>query len=116
MSDTQSGQADISAMQADDFFGNYLDSIVKEMGLDTLSDEDKSAFKEKIALLVHKRFINTLMIYLPEDKAREIGSKADQMAPDELINYLMENVPSAPEKIAEELKSLKDELIGDMRK
>ena len=98
--------------QADQFFLDYQDTIIKGMGLDRLPEEDKKPLRERITILVNKRLINALLMNLPSEKAKSYEDKMESATPDEIIDYLMENVPEAEEKIASELKDLKEELIG----
>jgi len=102
----------IDDQKADDFLLAYENSLFKEMGLEFLSEEDALILREKTAQLIHRRLLNTLLMYLPEEKAAELQKKADQLEPDGLIDFLIKNVPQAYEKMTKELMDLKDELVG----
>ena len=111
MNQSQNNQTS-NDQKADDFLLAYENSLFKEMGLEFLSETDALVLREKTAQLIHRRLLNTLLIYLPEEKATDLRKKVEGMKPEELIDQLIKDVPNAQEKMAKELTDLKTELVG----
>ena len=93
----------------------FRTQLFLELGIDKMSDADKTAMEEKLAKLVNDRIINLVLIYLPEEKVAEfdqIISAGDQNA---IAQYLTTAIPGITDKIANELMQIREELIEKLK-
>ncbi len=81
--------------------------LIKEFGLEKLSDDKKIAFQEKILELVNTRFLRVIFKSLSEEDKTELDKIMDG-DDSELVNkFIAEKVPNYAEiheKIVEDLK------------
>lgn len=86
------------------------ENIIGLLGLESLSDEEKTAMVDKMAELVHKRLMLRVVEKLsPQDQQQVAQSN---MTENEMLQFVAEKVPEFDEMMREEIVKIKNEMLG----
>lgn len=95
--------------------------LIKEFGLEKLSDEKKVILQDKILGLIDSRFLRVIFKSLPEEQKTELDKLLDGDDSDAVSKFIAENVPEYAEihkRIVEDLKkemmTMNKEVFGDL--
>lgn len=91
------------------------DDFFKEMGLDNASEEKKKQFLHHVIETLQMRVGEELTLSLTEDQAEEFD-KLDESDPHAAWMWLEHHCPQYKTVVADELRALKQELLGRMER
>lgn len=94
------------------YFDGFIDTLLSDMGVGDLPEEERVEFVEKIGELVNKRIINLVLVYLPEDKEEEFNRLAEGEDQGKLFDFILTAVPGIEEKISNELVAIRSDLVA----
>lgn len=85
--------------------------LIKEFGLEKLSDEEKKAFQEKILALIDARFMRVVFKSLSEEQKLELDKFLDGDDSEAVSKFIAEKVPNYAEVHANIVNDLKKEMM-----
>lgn len=86
------------------------EELLKELGLDNFSEEDKDAILASIAETLQLKIGVKLVQLLGETKLEEFNKLTEEGKGIDAMNYLKENVPNYEDIVKEELDALKSNI------
>lgn len=86
--------------------------LLKEFGLENLSDEEKKAFQEKILGLIDARFNRAVFNSLNDGEKKELDKLIDLNNEEEISKYIADKVPNYQEIYMTVVADLKEEMMG----
>ena len=89
--------------------------LMEDLQLVDLSPEQQKEFEEKIDTLVDNRIKNMMLVYLPQEKVKELSEMWDEGKEEEIQKFLEENVEGWNDKVLDEFFAIREELIAKMR-
>lgn len=90
---------------------DYLNiDLSKELGLDTLPDEQRQSLEEKMAAVLESRIMNAVFMSLSDEDRVELEKKLD--TDDEVIKFLKEKIPNFEILMAEEVANFKKDALA----
>ena len=95
---------------------DIAEQVLKELGLENLSEETKAELIETIRERVRQRTMLVLMENLPEDQLDDLEKAIADKEEGEVIMELAKRVPDLQTKVSEALAELYQELINDTRR
>lgn len=101
---------DLAAM-----YDGFRKRLLEELGVDKMNEEDKKATEEKLEQLINTRIVNLIMIYTPEEDAKELDDIIQKEKQQELVKFIAEKIPGFGEKVASDLMALRDELVHKLQ-
>lgn len=81
--------------------------LIKELGLEHLSDEEKNKFRQDYAKLLEEKIASRIMDELPEEKVKELEALISSGKNEESNQYIVDNVPDIDMIAKEEFDGLK---------
>lgn len=86
--------------------------LIKEFGLEKLSDEKKVALQDKILGLIDARFLRVVFKSLSEEQKLTLDKLLDGDDSDAVSKFIADNVPNYAEIHAEIIEDLKKEMMS----
>lgn len=88
-------------------------NIVSLLGLESLSEERKIQFLEKVTDLIFKQVVIRVMEMLSEADQEELSRLIDIGDPEKTNAFLVEKVPNLEEIMNEEIVAVKEEMLKE---
>lgn len=96
-------------------YNGFRKRLLEELGVGSMSEEDKKKTEEKLEQLINTRIVNLVMIYTPEEDAKELNTIIQEEKPEELLKFIDEKIPGFGEKVASDLMLLRNDLIQKLK-
>lgn len=94
----------------------YLEDLIKEIGMNDLSSEEKVEVKEMLVGSLEKYLIRVLLARCSDEQVGEVEKlAASENSLESILNYFQENVPSYSEIVKEGFANFKNMMINNMK-
>lgn len=91
-------------------------NILKELGLENISEEEKAKILSDLTSLVQKRVMARVLDYLSDEEKEEMGKLLEENPEDidAITEWLKEKVPGVGDIVVEETGKVKEELVSSI--
>lgn len=92
----------------------FVDQLLKDLRLEHLPEPKRSEVLNKIAGLVEKRVLQTVLGNMDDESLKEFEQKLkDGMAEEQAAQFMIEKVPGLSAKVEQVLADLHNRLVAD---
>lgn len=90
---------------------NSQDNIITLLGLEDLPLENRAQLVDELTEILEVRVLSAAYDTLSEDQAKHLDSLLDENNPELVTTYIQENVPTLSDIFANQVETLKAELV-----
>ena len=86
-------------------------NLIKELGLDNLSDEQKDQLILKLAETLQNRIFAVLMFEMTDDEKNELNNMVDNSSDEQIADYLKQKFPDLDNITRQEYEKIRAEML-----